>query len=338
MKRTVLKAIVFVIFLAFAFFGCTEKTEKEASGPTGKTAERVLRIGFPSSNPYPTDTLAIAQEKGFVDKRLADIGATLEVINFTGSGPAINEAFASGDLDAAVYGDVPNIVAKSNGVNTTLIAIQHLVQNAGIIVPVDSNIKNIKDLKGKSIATLKGSYMHRTLTLMLEANGMTLDDIEFVNMGSTEAIPALLAKQIDSTLVSSTTLAQALGNGSSKLILDCTDNPEWKGSEGYIVLTSYLQQNPDIIKALVAGLFEALDYLHTYPDETKQIWSKSGYTLADFDLMYPDNKFPFNLSLDEYAIKTYESIEKFLLDNALIRNQFSIRDWADVSFIQSVKK
>jgi sulfonate transport system substrate-binding protein len=329
-----MRKLVLAFFALFVLFlvGCSQKDPARVA-----QGERVLRIGFPSANPFPTDTLAIVKEKGFVDAELAKINAKIEIINFAGSGPAINEAFASKNLDAAIYGDVPNIVAKSNGVDTTLVAIQHLVANAGIVVPVDSPVTNITGLKGKTVATVKGSFMHRTLVLMLAANGMTLDDIQFVNMGSQEAVPALLSGKIDSALLATTNLGQVLADGEVKLVLDCTENPEWKGSEGYVIRTEYLKENPDITEALVRALFQALDYLHKNPDETKQIWTKSGFSRKTFDYMYPDNTFPFNLSLNDTVISTYEDVEKFLLDNGLIKNQFSIRDWANSDFINKIK-
>jgi sulfonate transport system substrate-binding protein len=332
-----MKKLVFAVFTALILFsGCSKK--EAARGPEiGAQKERIVRFGFVDNGAgFPTDEFAIALEKGFLDKRLSSIGARIDVLPFAGAGPAINEAFASGNLDMAVYGDVPNIVAKSNGLGTRLIAARVYEQQAGIVVRSDSPISSVAQLRGKSVATQKGSYMHRTLVEILKSNGLALDSIDFVNMTPRDGIPSLISGNIDAALLPSTSLAKVITEGGIKLLQDCGDNPQWQGSEGLIVSEVFLESNRDIIQAVLDGLFDAIAYIPDNTEECKTILTKSGFSRAVFDYLYPD-KLDFDLSLDGNAIAAYEEVKRFLLDNELIKNDFSIQDWADSDFISTIK-
>jgi sulfonate transport system substrate-binding protein len=318
--------------LALVLSGCTGG--KDAGGSGASRTERVIRLGFVDNGAgFPTDVLGIAIDRGYIDSRLSAIGARAEIIPFPGAGPAINEAFAGGELDAAMYGDGPNVVAKSNGLDTRIVAVEHYNSNAGIVVRADSAVTSLAELRGKSIATQKGSYMHRTLIQMLEANRLTVNDIEFVNMTPRDAIPALQAGQISAALLPTQSLAKVLLDKSVKLVLDCSDNPQWKGSEGFIVTSKYLGDNSDVVRALIEGLFEALEFVEQNPDEAKEIMTRSGFSREVFDFMYSDDDFPFNFKIDDDALATYEDVKRFLLDNGLIKNDFDIREWADTDII-----
>lgn len=330
MKNLVLTVLAVAIVLS----ACSKKDQNIS---TDVQSERIVRFGFVDNGAgFPTDEFGIALEKGFLTERLSAIGARIEVIPFAGAGPAINEAFAGNNLDVAIYGDVPNVVARSNGIATRIVASRVFAQQAGIVVRADSPIASVAQLRGKTVATQKGSYMHRTLTEILKANGLTLDDIEFVNMTPRDGIPSLLSGSIDAALLPSTSLAKVITEGGVKLVQDCTDNPQWKGSEGLIVSEKFLEANGDIIQALVDGLFDAIAYIKDNSDESKEILTKSGFSREVFDYLYPDG-LDFQLALDSNALAAYEEVKKFLLANELIKNDFSIQDWAAPTFINNVK-
>jgi ABC-type nitrate/sulfonate/bicarbonate transport system substrate-binding protein len=178
--------------------------------------------------------------------------------------------------------------------------------------------------------------MHRTLIEILKANGLALEDIDFVNMTPRDGIPSLLSGKIDAALLPSTSLAKVITEGGVKLVQDCKANPQWQGSEGLIVSQKFLESNRDVVQAIVDGLFEAVAYIPGNLEESKTILTKSGFSRAVFDYLYPD-KIDFKLSLDTDAIAAYETVKQFLLANGLIKNDFSIRDWADPAFVKSVK-
>ena len=61
----------------------------------------------------------------------------------------------------------------------------------------DDSIKSAQDLKGKTIAGPTGTNLHQLLVAYLEEAGMTIDDVNFVNMKIPDAKAALDGKSID---------------------------------------------------------------------------------------------------------------------------------------------
>jgi sulfonate transport system substrate-binding protein len=71
--------------------------------------------------PFGVALLAIAHVKGFIADEFKDTPVKLEWTYLTGTGPAINEAIANGQLDFAQYGGLPNIIGRANGLPTRIL-------------------------------------------------------------------------------------------------------------------------------------------------------------------------------------------------------------------------
>jgi sulfonate transport system substrate-binding protein len=340
MKKFVRSALALFAVLAFALglSGCGGQKADPLQNGGVSVAPRVIRIGFvDDGSNSPTSTLGTAIAKGFIDEGLQKVNAKAEISGFTGAGPAINEAYASGQLDFAIYGDVPAITLKAKGVDTKFILTQYQLNDAGLLVLPNSSFNAVADLKGKKVAVQKGSYMHRTLIKMLEANGLTLNDIDFVNLTATDALPALLAGSIDATLVSGTHTAKSVLNGNTRLLYSCKGHDDWKGSETYTVLKKYADENADVVQAVIDAVLKAKEYELKNPEETKDIYGKSSYGREVFTYLYQNDEFA-SLLLDDAAVKQYQDVADFLLENQLIGAKLDVKTWADDTFYKKAIK
>jgi sulfonate transport system substrate-binding protein len=290
---------------------------------------REFRVAYvDSGSGFPNDILGVAIEKGYLEKELARAGYAVKPVPFAGAGPAINEALASGGIDAAITGDVPAVLGKAHGIDTVLIGAEIAINDSALVVPAGSPVKVIQDLKGKKIATLKGSYMHRVLVSMLEANGMTLEDIEFVNATSPDAAAAIISKTVDGALLAQIQYAKVVTEGAGTAILSGGENPDWKGGHSILVKTGFLKQNPDAAVALIKALLEANEFAKNNRDEAVTILAKSGVSTQAIEFLHP-GKIDFNILGGSSILKTHEDILKFLLVNDLADNEISIKDWID---------
>lgn len=346
MKR--LKALAIpVLSAALIFSGCS--ASGAASSPSGSAggssasapsssaassspAARTVRIGFvDTGNNFPSDVLGIAEAKGYFDE-LKKANVTVQLVPFTGAGPAINEALAGKSLDMADLGDVPALTAKSNGIDTVLVAVSPDVNDAVLVVPAGSGITSVIQLKGKKIATQKGSYMHRTLFEMLAANGMTVNDIQFVNMTSLDAASAIVSKSVDAAVLATGTAAKVILDKSGTSVLSCSQNPDWKGSEAIVARSAYAKQNKDIVTGVLKALDEGSAYAKQNPADAKQILTKTGFPLKVFDFLYPNNTVDFPVVLDDSAIKAMSDVNTFLVNNRLVKKSVDVKLWADSSY------
>ena len=105
--------------------------------------------------------LAVAHAEHYIESELKDLpGVKIEYAFFKGAGPAVNEAFANGQLDFASQGDLPQIIARANGLKTRQLAAGGAHVPMYLAVPPDSDIHTIKDLKGRKVALFRGTNNH----------------------------------------------------------------------------------------------------------------------------------------------------------------------------------
>jgi len=135
--------------------------------------EKVVRIGHQTLGAF-----ALLKPRGVLEERLKPLGYTVNWKQYPG-GPQLLEAVKAGEVDFAHSGETPPIFAQAAG--TPLLYIGHepaAPKAEAIIVPKDSPIKTVADLKGKKIALNKGSNVHYLLVRALEKAGLKYTDVE----------------------------------------------------------------------------------------------------------------------------------------------------------------
>lgn len=138
-----------------------------AQAGTSGAKSLTLRIGYQKYG-----TLNILKVDGGLDQRLNEIGVRVEWTEFPG-GPQLLEALNVGSIDIGHAGEAPPIFAQAAG--APLVYLAHEPANpAGeaLLVPKDSEIASVADLKGKTVVLNKGSNVHYLLVRLLERAGV----------------------------------------------------------------------------------------------------------------------------------------------------------------------
>lgn len=304
--------------------------------PTGHKADTV-KIGFVdvTGTGIISDTLGVARDKGFIEEELEAIGVKAEFIPMTGAGPAINEALAGGSLDIGFLGDVPAIIGKAAGIDTQLISFSGLNSGASLVVPKDSAFTTVQDLKGKKIATQKGAFMHKVFIDILTENGLTIEDVEFVNLNAQGSAEALVSGSVDGAVVGGSTLSNLVEKGYGKVLVDYREHPEWNCGGYGIARTAYINDNPDIIKALLRALVKAQKLAKDDDTVMLQQWTTTGDTETSYEYLYPEHNNYYSIKADDALLASGNSTIKFLLDNGLIENEYNFEDWINKGFYEA---
>ena len=88
------------------------------------------------------------------------------------SGPPLLEALNVGAIDFGNTGEAPPIFAQAAGAPLVYVAYEPPApKGEAILVPKDSSLKSVADLKGKKVALNKGSNVHYLLVKALEKAG-----------------------------------------------------------------------------------------------------------------------------------------------------------------------
>ncbi len=148
-------------------------------------------------------TLRIADQKGNMRaemeaaNQLQNLGYTLEWAEFPAAAP-LAEALNAGAVDAGIIGDAPLLFSLAAGSQVKAVAVSKSVPfGTALLVRPDSPIKNAAELKGKSIATGRGSIGHFLALRALEQAGVSDKAVKWRFLTPSDARLALDSHSVD---------------------------------------------------------------------------------------------------------------------------------------------
>lgn len=129
--------------------------------------------------------------------QLKDVPYRIEWFNFPAAQP-LGEALNAGAVDLGGLGDAPTIFAYAAGAKVRVVAATRSTPtDLAILVPNSSPLKTPADLKGKRIATTRGSIGHYLAVSSLERAGIPLSDVRFSFLQPADAKAVLAAGSVD---------------------------------------------------------------------------------------------------------------------------------------------
>ncbi len=217
----------------------------QASGGAGQSKNLTIRIGYQKYG-----TINILKADGALDKRLAEErNIKIDWIEFPG-GPQLLEALNVGSIDLGHTGEAPPIFAQAAG--TPLVYLAHepvSPKSEGIIVPKNSPIKSIADLKGKTIVLNKGSNVHYLLVKVLEKASIAYNDVTVKFLPPADARAAFEKGSVDAWVIWDPFLAAAETATGGAILADGTDLVA--NHEFYIASRSFAEKYPDLVDILL---------------------------------------------------------------------------------------
>jgi sulfonate transport system substrate-binding protein len=229
---------------------------------------RVLRIG--NQKGY----LNLLKGRGTLEKRLAPLGVTVTWTEFA-AGPVQLEALNVGSIDFGDVGEAPPIFAQAAGAPLAYVAATvRRPRSEAVIVPAQSGIKTVADLKGKRIALNKGSNVHYFLVKLLEKHGLQYRDIEPVFLAPADARAAFERGSIDAWAIWDPFFAAAEKSLGAHVVADATGVV---GNRAYYFSSqSYVTNNPDVIRIVIEEI-RAIDQWGSqnrdqFAGELSQLW------------------------------------------------------------------
>jgi sulfonate transport system substrate-binding protein len=151
-------------------------------------AETTLRVGDQKGN-----SQAVMEAAGV----LKDVPYRIEWKEFPAAAPLL-EALGAGAIETGVVGDAPFTFAAAANVPVKAIgAIRQSREGLAILVPRESHVHGFDDLKGKKIATGRGSIGHQLILAALEARGWSAGDVQIVFLAPSDAKVAYTQGSVD---------------------------------------------------------------------------------------------------------------------------------------------
>ena len=231
-----------------------------------------LNIGYQKYGLLP-----IIKARGDLDKALKEKGVTVKWVEFP-AGPQLLEGLNVGSVAFGEAGEAPPIFAQAANANLVYVANQPPAPLAeAIIVPKDSAIQSIQDLKGKKVVLNKGSNVHYLLLKVLEANHLTLKDIEVVYLPPADARAAFEKGIVGAWVIWDPFLAAAEKQLGAKVIATGQGPNGQKlvsNHQFYLSDRKFAEQHPDILKAVVNELNTTTQWVSQHQSDAAKLLEK----------------------------------------------------------------
>ncbi|AKU20593.1 sulfonate ABC transporter substrate-binding protein [Massilia sp. NR 4-1] len=219
------------------------------SMPAGVRAQGrpVLRIGLQKYG-----TLTLLKGRGTLERRLAARGIDVKWTEFP-AGPVLLEGLNVGSIDFGTVGEAPPIFAQAAGADLVYVGNEPPSPTSeAIVVPKNSTLRGVADLKGKKVALNKGSNVHYLLLKALEKAGLAYRDIEPVFLPPADARAAFERGSVDAWAIWDPFLAAAEKQLGARVLADgrgIVSNHQF-----YLASRSYAQKNPEIVGIVIDEL------------------------------------------------------------------------------------
>ncbi|PYC29253.1 sulfonate ABC transporter substrate-binding protein [Aquipseudomonas alcaligenes] len=233
MRTITLRRSLVALFAAAISFGAITQAQAET-----------LRIGYQKYG-----TLVLLKAKGSLEKRLAEQGIEVQWTEFPG-GPQLLEGLNVGSIDFGTTGEAPPIFAQAAGADLLYVAHEPPAPTSeAILVPKDSALKSVSELKGKKIALNKGSNVHYLLVRALEDAGLKYSDIQPVYLPPADARAAFERGSVDAWVIwdpfqaaaEHQLQARTLRNGEGLVA----------NHQFYLAARPYAEKHPEVVSVLV---------------------------------------------------------------------------------------
>jgi NitT/TauT family transport system substrate-binding protein len=230
----------------------------------------------------------VALEGGILEDKLGSNKVEPSIFN---AGPAEVTAILSGSIDAGYIGPNPTVTAfvQSKGE----VQVISGAASGGAFLVVKPDIKSVKQLKGKTLATPQlGNTQDVALRSYLKKHGLKTDtagggDVEIRPEDNAVTLTAFTAADIDGAWVPEPYATRLVKEGGGKILVDERDL--WPGGRyvttDLIVRKDFLKDHPDVVQDLLEANVAAIDLINKKPADAEKlvgdrISSDTGKSLA----------------------------------------------------------
>jgi NitT/TauT family transport system substrate-binding protein len=249
-------------------------------------------------------------------------------------------AIASGDIQCAATTVETWIVWNANGVATTQIFQLDKSYGADGMV-VKPGVASIKDLKGRKVAAdAPGTATYFTLAWMLKKNGLSIKDVQVVNLSPQASANAFIAgtTDLDAGMTYEPFLSAVRAKPEAgKIIATTLDYPMVMDTFG--CTPRFLADSPKAAKALADSYFEALDMIKKDPKKSFEIMGadvkQSGEQFEGSQkfLRWQDREANARFFAGEHAAFSREAAD-LLLEVGIIKAVPDLSKLADTRFLK----
>jgi NitT/TauT family transport system substrate-binding protein len=251
--------------------------------------------------------------------------------------PELKEAHISGQTPATFMLAPMAMVLREQGVPVKIVYLGHR-DGTALMVHKDSDIHDFRDLRGKRVA-VPNRFSNQFLMIFkaLKDRGMTMKDIELVEMPPPDMPAALYAKAVDAIISGEPFMAQTELDGYGRVLYQAKEL--WPGfiSCVLVVNDTFIQENPGQVQDLVTGIAKSglwleggMDHRMKAAQAVATQYYNQNPRLLRFVLSKPPDRVTYgNLRL---ARKEFEYIGELAIEAGILKRRIPFEEYADTRF------
>jgi sulfonate transport system substrate-binding protein len=277
-----------------------------------------VRIGFQKAGIFPA-----VKARGTLEALFKPKGIAIKWVEFQ-FGPPLLEALNTGSIDFGFTGDTPPIFAQVADANLYYVAaLPASGKNEAIIVPKDSPIRTLADLRGKRIAIAKGSSAHNTALAAFDKANLALADVTPVYLAPADAAAAFNSGKVDAWSIWDPYLALFEGKGARVIVFagDVHDT-----SAFFLANRAFTAAHPDIVGLLNQTFALESRWAETHRAEIATRLNEAiGVELSALEQAIDRSSFAVTPITDEVAANQQAIADRFF-KLGLVPKQVNVRD------------
>ncbi|MFV3330907.1 aliphatic sulfonate ABC transporter substrate-binding protein [Pseudomonas sp. NY15437] len=229
-------------------------------------AEETLRIGFQKSSTL----LTVVKAQGSLERELGKQGIKVTWHEFP-SGLPLLESLNVGNVDlSADVADTVPVFAQAAGAQLTYFARETPSPTAqSILVPQDSPLKSLADLKGKRVAVTKAAGSHYLLIAALQKAGLKFSDIQPAYLTPADGRAAFENHKVDAWVTWDPYVASAQRQQNARVLADGKGLASYQ--RYYLASTAYAKAHPEVLKQVFAQLQKTGRWVKEHPTDAAKV-------------------------------------------------------------------
>jgi sulfonate transport system substrate-binding protein len=270
-RRTVIQAL--------AALGAVPALGWTARATAAQEQPAMVRLDYAYYNP----SSLVLRRFGWLEEALAADGIGIEWVHSAGSNKA-NEFLRSEAIDFGSTAGAAALLARANGSPIKTVYIYSKPEWTALVIPADSTIASVAELKGKKVAATKGTDPYFFLLRSLNEAGLSGTDVEVVNLQHPDGRVALERGDVDAWAGLDPHMAASELEAGSKLLYRNIDFNTY----GFLnAREDFVTQYPELTVTVLEQYERARAWILENPDEAATILAEEAkitHEVAELEL------------------------------------------------------
>ncbi len=339
MKRY-FRLILLVGLVATISIGCASQptNKKDGGKDDGKGEQQLEKVIISEIRGESWLPIYVAEMLGYFEEE----GLETEFVVYK-DGPIAFQGMHAGDSQFCMLSTEPVLRAFDEGLESTIIF--PVVRNKQYMFATNSEIKDMAELKGKAIfGGMPGSAPYSFVASALEESGLTVNDVEWINMEYGAALAALEQGTISAAYFDGIYINE-LNDINANVLINTMDPEQHKaiyGTEFYesqMVTTTkkFAEENPETVQKFVNAAMKGVKWQTEHSDE--EIAELVSPMFEGKDMVEIISILRSSLTTDgNYSKEGYEAIEAFCLEQEIIKKPVGYENIIDMTFVNKAKE